>query len=86
MGERVVGTHGLSSATGWWMTVDHSLYEPVAVWLLADIFDEEFPTLGVSRKIIGLKGEEIGAPQDLDLESRWYYHDTQFETVGKELK
>jgi hypothetical protein len=88
MAEKIVATHSISAGTGWWLSGDNSTYVPLAVWALVDIFDDAYPSLGVSRRVVGLTSEEVVSSPvaDVELSDRWYYHDSEFEVVGRELK
>ena len=86
MGKRIISSHSIAATTGWWLTDDQAYFKRVAVWVLADVFDERYPSSGTVREVVGLGIDELGDVGQCDLTTRHYAHenDVQNESILNE--
>lgn len=82
MGKRIVASHSITGTTGWLLTDDQGYFERVAVWVLADVFDERYPSSGTVREVVGIASGELADIGQVDLTSRHYAHEAD---VGDEI-
>ncbi len=86
MGKRIISSHSVTGTAGWWLTDDQAYFKRVAVWVLADVFDERYPSSGTVREVVGLAIDELGDVGQCDLTTRHYAHenDVQHESILNE--
>lgn len=77
MAERIVDVLSLTSASGWFLAREGDVYEPLVSWALVSVFDEDYPTIGATKRIVGIVLSEIADISAVVLEGRHYYHQSE---------